>query len=64
MQRMTLSSNHPFDYIWIWIASLPERKGTPCRLLAEGALDTVLVEFPDGLRVVTSRNAIRRGAPK
>lgn len=46
--------------VWWWRARLPDRKDQPCRVLARGAMNSVLVEFPDGFRVVTSRWAVRR----
>jgi hypothetical protein len=46
--------------VWWWRSRLGERKGQRCRVLARGALNSVLVEFPDGYRVVTSRYAVRR----
>jgi hypothetical protein len=49
-----------FPFIWWWRSRLAERKGQPCRVLARGALNSVLVEFPDGYRVVASRYAVRR----
>jgi len=36
-----------------------DRRGEPCRILARGAKNSVLVEFLDGFRVVTSRHAVR-----
>jgi hypothetical protein len=47
-------------HVWFWRARLPQRKGQPCRVLARGTLNSVLVEFDDGARVVTSRHAVRR----
>ena len=38
-----------------------DRHGEPCRVLARGRMNSVLVEFADGWRVVTSRWAVRRG---
>lgn len=49
-----------FDHVWYWRALLPERKGQPCRVIARGALNSALVEFEDGQRVLTSRYAARR----
>lgn len=46
-------------HVWFWRSRLPERKGQPCRILARGAMNSVLVEFADGVRVVTSRYAVR-----
>jgi hypothetical protein len=49
-------------HTWYWRACLPERKGQPCRVLARGRLNSCLVEFSDGYRVITSRHAVRRAA--
>lgn len=35
----------------------------PCRVVARGGMNSVLVEFEDGRRVVTSRNALRKAKP-
>lgn len=37
-----------------------DRFGQICRLVARGTLNSCMLEFDDGFRVVTSRNAIRR----
>lgn len=47
-------------HIWHWRKNLPERKGQPCRVLARGAMNSILIEFEDGTRVVTSRYAVRK----
>ena len=47
-------------YLWHWRARLPERKGQPCEVLARGSMNSILVRFADGFRVVTSRYAVRR----
>ena len=47
-------------HLWRWRCRLPERHGQPCCVLARGALNSILVEFADGWRVVTSRYAVRR----
>ena len=47
-------------HIWFWKAVLGERNGQPCRVLCRGKLNSILVEFEDGFRVVTSRFAVRR----
>lgn len=39
-----------------------DRKGQRCRVVARGSLGSVLVEFPDGYCVLTSRHAVRRTA--
>lgn len=49
-----------YDRVWHWRSKLPERKGQPCRVLARGKLNSALVEFRDGFKVVTSRHAVRK----
>lgn len=41
--------------------SLPDRKGTLCKVLVRGKMNSCLVEFlSDGKRAVTSRNFVRK----
>lgn len=47
-------------HVWYWRKRLPARHGQPCRVLARGRLNSILVEFADGMQVVTSRYAVRR----
>lgn len=47
-------------HTWFWRSRLPERKGQPCKVLARGKMNSILVEFEDGYKVVTSRYAVRR----
>ena len=47
-------------HIWWWKGKLPERKGELCKVLARGRMNSILVEFADGFKVVTSRYAVRR----
>jgi len=51
-----------FAHVWWWRSKLPERKGQLCRVVVRGRLGSVLVEFQDGWRVVTSRHAVRRAS--
>ena len=44
----------PYTYRW----DRQDRKGQPCRVIARGKMNSCLVEFPDGYRMVTSRNAL------
>jgi hypothetical protein len=56
-----------YDYVWFWKATPMrpvDRKGQRCRVVSRGAKNTVLVEFPDGSRVTTSRHAVRRCTTK
>ena len=47
-------------HVWFWRKRLPERRGQSCRVLARGTMNSILVEFKDGYRVVTSRYAVRK----
>lgn len=49
-----------FEYIWRVKTRLPERFLTRCKVVARGKLNSCLVEFEDGFRVVTSRNYLMR----
>ena len=60
---MTEAKSRPFDHVWWWRARLPSRKGQRCRVLVRGKMNSVLVEFEDGYRVVTSRYAVRKAPP-
>ena len=46
-------------YVWFWLKKLGDRKNQPCKMLARGKKNSVLIEFEDGFRVITSRNAVR-----
>ena len=54
------TSDAAWDHVWFWRVRLPERKDEPCRVIARGGKNSVLVEFADGLRVITSRYAVRK----
>jgi hypothetical protein len=47
-------------YRWRVRTRLPERFGQLCRVLVRGGMNSCLVQFEDGYRVVTSRNYVRR----
>lgn len=47
-------------HFWRIRKRLPERFGQPCRVLARGRMNSILVEFADGYHVITSRNFVRR----
>ena len=51
-------------HVWYWKKKLPERKGQMCRVLARGKKNSILVEFKDGYRVITSRFAVRKEKQK
>jgi hypothetical protein len=48
------------SHYWRVRTRLPDRFGKPCRVVVRGRLNSVLVEFDDGYRVVTSRNYVRK----
>lgn len=52
-----------FDHYWFWRQKLGDRRGQRCRVVARGRMNSILVEFGDGYRVVTSRHAVRRLKP-
>lgn len=45
---------------WRWRKRLPERHDQLCRVLATGRMNSALVEFEDGHKVITSRHAVRK----
>lgn len=47
-------------HYWRIRATLPDRFGQPCKVLARGKLNSVLVQFADGVRHIVNRYAIRR----
>ena len=49
-----------YDRIWIWRTRMPERKGMRCRIVAASRMQSALVEFEDGYRVVTSVRGLRK----
>ena len=49
-----------YPYIWRVKTRLPERKGTRCNVLVRGGMNSCLVEFEDGYKVITSRNYLRK----
>jgi hypothetical protein len=51
-----------FPYIFRWNRpALAGRKGTRCRVLVRGKMNSCSIEFADGFRAVVSRNALRKG---
>lgn len=46
----------PYRYHW----NRCNRKDWPCKVTARGKMNSCRVEFPDGFKMITSRNAIRR----
>lgn len=50
-------------YYWRIRTKLPDRWHHQCRIVCRGKRNSILIEFADGLRVVTSGNYIRRWPP-
>ena len=50
---------YPYFYAWNRMG----RKGQFLRVLCRGTMNSALVEFEDGYRAVTSRNALRKRKP-
>ena len=55
-----MSEPQPALYRWHWRKRLPERHGQPFRVICRGTMNSCLIEFEDGFRSVTSRNALRK----
>lgn len=53
----------PFDHIYRWKKFGTRFTGRRCRVLARGAMNSVLVEFDDGEKAVCSRYAVRKAGP-
>lgn len=47
-----------FPYVYFWHRQ--DRKGQFCRVTARGKMNSCCVEFEDGYKMITSRNALRR----
>jgi len=49
-----------YDHVWYWRTRLNARKGQLCAVVVHGKMNSILVEFVDGFKAVTSRYAVRR----
>lgn len=47
-------------HFWRLRATLPERRGEPCRIVAVGRMNTIQIAFADGVNHIVSRYAVRR----
>ena len=54
----SMQPDYPYRYAW----NRMDRKGKLCRVLCRGKMNSCLVEFEDGFKAVTSRNALRRAS--
>lgn len=43
-----------------WFGDQVDRAGQPCRVITRGGMNSALIEFADGHRVVTSRGGLRK----
>lgn len=51
----------PYIFRWGTVMGMPTgRKGQRCRVLARGKLNSCLLEFEDGSKVISNRNALKR----
>lgn len=50
---------YPLYFAWKNNQKRVELYKRPCRVVARGAMNSVLIEFEDGIKVVTSRYATR-----
>jgi hypothetical protein len=58
-------SSHQFPYFYAW-ANNPKRATMarrPCRIVATGKMGSVMIEFQNGQREITSRRALRKMPP-
>jgi len=49
-----------YDHTWYWRKNLPERKGQRCRIVARGKMNSIEIEFEDGVHHIVSRYAVRK----
>jgi hypothetical protein len=49
-----------FDHYWRVKTKHPDRFKKPCRVLARGKKNSILVEFEDGFQTLTSRHYVRK----
>ena len=49
----------PYVYAWGNNQRRAELKGRPCKIITDGKMRSVEIEFEDGFRVITSRRALR-----
>ena len=47
-----------FPYVYRW--NRQGKKDWPCKVTARGTMNSCRLEFPDGFKMITSRNAIRK----
>jgi len=54
-----------FDHYFAWKNNewREQHYRQPCRVLAAGRMNSILIQFADGERAVTSKHAVRPGKP-
>lgn len=55
---LTMPEAKKFPYVYFWHRM--DRKGQRCAVTARGKMNSCRVEFEDGFKAITSRNAIRK----
>lgn len=53
----------PMTHYWRIRATSPERFGQPCRVVTRGRMNSIQIEFADGVNHIVSRHAVRRFLP-
>lgn len=53
----------PSTHYWRIRTTLPDRFGQPCRVIARGRMNSIQIEFADGVNHIVSRHAVRRLDP-
>jgi len=51
---------YPYRYAWGNNPVRAKMKNKRCRVLASGTMNSVALEFEDGMRMVSSRRALRK----
>jgi hypothetical protein len=61
---IAIAVENQYVFRWAKCLGMPvlggTRKNQLCKVLARGKLNSCLIQFPDGLQAVTSRNALRK----
>ena len=57
---MPTTDDSEWTHTWYWRKNLPDRKGQRCKVLARGTMNSIMIEFEDGVRHVVSRYAVRK----
>jgi hypothetical protein len=55
---------YPYRYAWKNNSKRVTLYGRPCRIVARGAMNSIMIAFEDGQTEIVSRNAVRLRSPK